>query len=203
VTPRSFPSPAAFRSWLERRHGTTAELVVRCFKVHAAARGLTYRQALDEALCFGWIDGVRHGLDEDSFSVRFTPRKRGSYWSAVNRKRAAELEAEGRMHAAGRAALPSGPAPQGRYSFERREASLSPGLLRRLRAEAAAHAFFSAQPPWYRRTSVFWVMSAKQEATRERRFLVLLECSRAQRTIPPLTRAQPARAAQAGSSKRR
>jgi uncharacterized protein YdeI (YjbR/CyaY-like superfamily) len=203
VTPRSFPSPASFRSWLERRHGTTAELVVRCFKVHAAARGLSYRQALDEALCFGWIDGVRHGLDEDSFSVRFTPRKRGSYWSAVNRARAAQLEAEGRMHAAGRAALPAAPAPQARYSFERREASLSPGLRRRLRAEAVAHAFFSAQPPWYRRTSVFWVMSAKQEATRERRFLVLLECSRAQRTIPPLTRARPARAAQATPSKRR
>jgi uncharacterized protein YdeI (YjbR/CyaY-like superfamily) len=192
VTPRAFASQTAFRAWLERHHAGTKELLVRCFKVRAAARGVTYRQALDEALCFGWIDGVRRSVDEHSFSVRFTPRRRGSYWSAVNRARAAELEAAGRMHAAGRAALPAkAPAASGRYSFERRTTALPPVFLRRLRADERAHAFYTAQPPWYQRSCAFWVMSAKQETTRERRFCVLLDCSRAQRAVPPLAR--PAR----------
>jgi uncharacterized protein YdeI (YjbR/CyaY-like superfamily) len=191
LKPRAFASQGAFRGWLERHHSQRSELLVRCFKVHAAARGLGYRQALDEALCFGWIDGVRHGIDEDSFSVRFTPRKRGSYWSAVNRRRAAELEAGGRMHAAGRAALPTPNAPPpARYSFEGREAGLSPAFRRRLRASPRARAFFEAQPPWYQRTAAFWVMSAKKEETRERRFVVLLECCDEQRPIPPLRRAK-------------
>lgn len=193
MKPQAFASAKAFRRWLERHHGEPGELLVRCFKVHAAARGLTYRQALDEALCFGWIDGVRRSVDEDSFSVRFTRRRAGSYWSAVNRRRAAELEAEGRMHAAGRSALPAADAPPAaRYSFERSEATLSPGFRRRLRESPDAFEFFEAQPPWYRRTASFWVMSAKKEETRERRFVVLLECCERQRTIPPLTRAKAA-----------
>jgi len=191
MKPRAFASVRAFRSWLERHHGSRRELIVRCFKVHAAGRGLTYRQALDEALCFGWIDGVRHGLDRDSFSTRFTPRKPTSYWSALNRRRARELAAEGRMHAAGLAALPArGSARPDRYSFEVRPAALPPAYERRLRASPRARAFFESQPPWYRRTSVFWVTSAKKEETRERRFLTLLDFSLRQRTIPPLTRAQ-------------
>jgi uncharacterized protein YdeI (YjbR/CyaY-like superfamily) len=194
VTPRSFRSQAAFRSWLERHHADSRELLVRCFKVHAAQRGLTYRQALDEALCFGWIDGVRRSVDGDSFSVRFTPRRRGSYWSSVNRARAAQLEAEGRMHEAGRAAAPAaGAPPPARYSFEGRPPALSPAFRKRLRADRQAQAFFSAQPPWYRRTSTFWVMSARKEETRERRFAALVECSRAGRTIPPLGRVAPTR----------
>jgi uncharacterized protein YdeI (YjbR/CyaY-like superfamily) len=193
LKPQAFSSPAAFRRWLERHHAERGELLVRCFKVHAAARGLTYRQALDEALCFGWIDGVRHGVDDDTFSVRFTPRRPGSYWSAVNRRRAAQLEAEGRMHAAGRVALPTPNAPSAaRYSFEGREAGLSPAFRRRLHASPRARVFFEAQPPWYQRTAAFWVMSAKKEETRERRFVVLLESSEQQRAIPPLRRAKAA-----------
>jgi uncharacterized protein YdeI (YjbR/CyaY-like superfamily) len=192
VKPQAFASAEAFRRWLERHHAQPGELLVRCFKVHAAARGLSYRQALDEALCFGWIDGVRRGVDEDSFSVRFTPRRSGSYWSAVNRRRAAELEAEGRMHPAGRAALPGPDAPApGRYSFEGRAAALSPAFLRRLRENPGALEFFETQPPWYRRTAAFWVMSAKKKETRERRFVTLLECSEKQCAIPPLARAKP------------
>jgi uncharacterized protein YdeI (YjbR/CyaY-like superfamily) len=197
MKPRAFALPAAFRAWLERHHAGSRELLVRCFKVHAAGRGLTYRQALDEALCFGWIDGVRHALDADSFSVRFTPRKPKSYWSAVNRRRAAQLETDGRMHAAGLAALPDrGSARPQRYSFEAKPTALSPAFERRLRASPHARRFFEAQPPWYRRTSAFWVMSAKKEETRERRLLVLLDCCARQRTIPPLTR--PKRATGAG-----
>jgi uncharacterized protein YdeI (YjbR/CyaY-like superfamily) len=202
MKPRAFPSPGAFRAWLERRHASECELFVRCFKVQAAARGVTYRQALDEALCFGWIDGVRHGLDAESFSVRFTPRRRGSRWSAVNRRRAAELAAEGRMHAAGRAALGPRPRPT-RYSFEAKPAGLPPAFERRLRANRRAHAFFTAQPPWYRRTSAFWVMSATRPETRERRFAQLLDCSLHERTIPPLTRVErPGRGRPASSGRR-
>ncbi len=191
MRPRAFASAEAFRAWLERNHASRRELVVRCFKVHASRRGLTYRQALDEALCFGWIDGVRRAFDQDSFCVRFTPRQANSYWSAVNRKLASVLRAEGRMQAAGLAALPGPGAPKAqRYSFETRPSRLSTAFERLLHANLQARAFFEAQPPWYRRTSAFWVMSARKEATRERRFRTLLDCCQRRRTIPPLTRAQ-------------
>lgn len=189
MKPRAFASPAAFRRWLSTHHDTTPVLLVRCFKVRAAHRGLTYRQALDEALCFGWIDGVRHALDEDSFCQRFTPRRPGSYWSAVNRRRAAALTAEGRMHEAGLVAFRRGAAAaatRDRYSFENRPARFSPELGRRLRDHAQARSFFDRQPPWYRRTTVFWVMSAKREETRLRRFEQLLACSAAGQRLPQL-----------------
>jgi len=188
MSPRAFASAAAFRKWLTQNHDRASELLVRLAKSGAGA-GLTYKQALDEALCFGWIDGVRRGLGETSFSVRFTPRKPKSYWSKVNLAHAARLEAAGRMHAAGRAALARGEkAPEGRYSFESRVTELEPGLLRRFKAEKRAWADFQARPPWYRRVSSFWVMSAKKPETRERRFELLLACARKGLTIPMLTR---------------
>jgi uncharacterized protein YdeI (YjbR/CyaY-like superfamily) len=192
VKPRFFRTPADFRAWLAEHHASARELIVGYWRRDTGRASITWPKSVDEALCFGWIDGVRRSVDEHSFSVRFTPRRRGSYWSAVNRARAAELEAAGRMHAAGRAALPAkAPAASGRYSFERRPTALPPVFLRRLRADERAHAFYTAQPPWYQRSCAFWVMSAKQETTRERRFCVLLDCSRAQRAVPPLAR--PAR----------
>ncbi len=100
-TSKAFRGPAEFRAWLEKHRAGTLELLVRCYKTHASQEGLTYRQALDEVLCFGWIDGVRRSLDAISFSVRFTPRKPKSAWSTVNIKRFGELQAEGRVHAAG------------------------------------------------------------------------------------------------------
>jgi uncharacterized protein YdeI (YjbR/CyaY-like superfamily) len=103
--PTAFATPRALRAWLERHHGTAAELYIRCYKSHAKEKGVTYTQALDEALCYGWIDGVRRSFDEDSFSVRFTPRRPKSVWSAVNIRRAGELEAAGRMRPSGLAAL--------------------------------------------------------------------------------------------------
>ncbi len=103
--PRSFAGPREFRAWLEEHHARVTELLVRCWKTQARHRAMTYRQALDEALCLGWIDGVRRSLDEASFSVRFTPRKPKSAWSAVNVARVGELRAEGRMHPAGLAAF--------------------------------------------------------------------------------------------------
>jgi len=150
---------------------------------------MTYRQALDEALCFGWIDGVRRSLDDSSFSVRFTPRKPKSAWSAVNIKRVGQLRAEGRMHAAGLAAFDA--RVKSRYSYETRPRSLSAPYLKKLRANPRALRFFEAQPPWYRRTSAFWVMSAKQPETRARRLDALIAHSEQQRAIPPLRRPGP------------
>jgi uncharacterized protein YdeI (YjbR/CyaY-like superfamily) len=186
VKARAFGDAARFRAWLERHHATVAELVVRCHKTSRAREGLTYRQALDEALCFGWIDGVRRSVDAVSFAVRFTPRKPGSAWSRVNVARAAELKADGRMQPAGLAALARRRTTE--YSYEARPQTLAPAFLRRLREHGAASAFFQAQPPWYRRTSAFWVMSAKRPETRERRFAVLLASATAGARVPLLQR---------------
>jgi uncharacterized protein YdeI (YjbR/CyaY-like superfamily) len=172
---KAFASSRDFRKWLRANHETTSELLVRCYKVHARDKGLTYREALDEALCFGWIDGVRRAVDEESFSTRFTPRKPGSKWSAINTRRAKELEAEGRMHPAGlRAFARRNDGNSKRYSFEEKPSKLDPASARAFRANPRAWEFFQAQAPWYQRTSIFWVMDARQEATRARRLAELI-----------------------------
>ncbi len=189
---RAFHDPTAFREWLRRHHASATELVVRCYKTAHADRGLTYRQALDEALCFGWIDGVRHAVDESTFAVRFTPRRPRSGWSEVNLKRAAQLEAEGRMQPAGLAALVRREVPP--HSHEPVPRVLGGAFLARIRADPEAWRFFNSQPEGYRRTSVFWVLSARRPATREARFGVLLGCSKAGTRIPLLRREPPSRA---------
>jgi uncharacterized protein YdeI (YjbR/CyaY-like superfamily) len=189
----TFASQRKFRAWLEQHHRATAELLVRCYKTHAKDKGLTYRQALDEALCFGWIDGVRRAVDDESFSTRFTPRKPKSKWSVVNIKRAKELKAEGRMRSAGEAAFAAREgATAKRYSYESGPAQLDAGSLKKLRANKRAWAFFQAQPPWYRRTSSFWVMEAKREETRERRLAELIARSARGEPIKLLDRRPPA-----------
>jgi acetylornithine deacetylase/succinyl-diaminopimelate desuccinylase-like protein/uncharacterized protein YdeI (YjbR/CyaY-like superfamily) len=184
--PRSFPGPASFRAWLEKHGARATEIVVRCRKAKAGHRGITYRQALDEALCLGWIDGVRRSVDDVSFSVRFTPRKAKSAWSAVNVARARQLQAEGRLHPAGLSAFRARVKPQ--YSYESRPRALAPAYLARFRAHPRAWRFFQVQPPWYRRTCAFWVMSAKRPETRARRLDVLITSSELQRGVPPLKR---------------
>jgi uncharacterized protein YdeI (YjbR/CyaY-like superfamily) len=186
VTAKSFRSPSTFRAWLHQHGGNVSELFVRCYKVEHEARGLTYREALDEALCFGWIDGVRHALDEVSFTVRFTPRKNGSAWSRVNIKRAEELQALGRMRPPGEAAFARRKSTS--YSFESQPVPLAPAFARRLRANREAWRFFEQQPPGYRRIASYWVMRAKRQETREKRFGVLLACSSAGERILPLRR---------------
>ncbi len=189
MKPRTFRSAADWRAWLERHHADAAELVVRCWKVRARDRGLTYPEAVDEALCYGWIDGVRRTGDAESFTVRFTPRRPRSVWSAINLRRATQLAAEGRMQPAGQAAFAARHQAASRtYSYENRPTELPPEYTARIRANPRAWAFFQDQPPWYRRTSSFWVMEAKREETRLRRLQTLLECSAEGRTIPPLTR---------------
>ncbi len=184
--PRAFRSSQAFRHWLEQNHAKAAELYVRCFKVHARAHGVTYAEALDDALCFGWIDGVRRSIDEDSFSVRFTPRKQDSKWSAVNIRKVAKLEADGRMHESGLAVFRDRLKRPAGYSFESAPRALAPAYLKQLRANAEAWAYYQAQAPWYQRTSAFWVMSGKKEETRIRRLEILIASSAAGAPVPPL-----------------
>jgi uncharacterized protein YdeI (YjbR/CyaY-like superfamily) len=184
----SFRTPAAFRAWLTRNHAKATALVLRCFKIHAADQGVTYAQALDEALCVGWIDGVRRRVDGDSFSVRFTPRRPRSIWSRVNIAHVERLTNAGRMKKPGLAAFEARTAERtGVYSFER-QATLAPSYVRVFRANTAGWAYYQRQAPWYRRTTTHWVMSAKREETREKRLASLIDCSARGTTIPELTR---------------
>jgi uncharacterized protein YdeI (YjbR/CyaY-like superfamily) len=193
--PRFFATAAAFRRWLERNHATRRELLVGFWKRGTGRPSLTWPESVDEALCFGWIDGVRKRIDEESYTIRFTPRRAASAWSRVNVQRMAELEREGRVAPAGRAAFARrSEKHSGSYSYEqRRNAQLDAGSERRFRASPAAWKWFRAQPPGYRRTATFWVASAKREETRRRRLDQLIECSAAGRAIPPLERLRPGR----------
>jgi uncharacterized protein YdeI (YjbR/CyaY-like superfamily) len=184
----SFRNPAAMRAWLATHHATARELLLRCFKVHAAERGVGYAQALDEALCYGWIDGIRRAVDADSFSVRFTPRKPDSIWSRVNIGHVERLIAAGRMKPSGLDAYARRDnARTARYSFER-ELPLSPAVVKRFRAHKAAWKYYEARPPGYRRLTAHWVMSAAKDETREKRLATLIECSARQSPIPALDR---------------
>ncbi|HET9495869.1 MAG TPA: YdeI/OmpD-associated family protein, partial [Chloroflexia bacterium] len=150
---------------------------------------ITWPEAVDQALCFGWIDGIRKSVDADSYMNRFTPRRPRSTWSAVNIKRVQELTEAGLMRPAGIAAFEKRTDDNSAiYSYEQRDARLDPEYERQIRANEAAWNFFQAQPPWYRRTASRWVMSAKREETRRKRLAALIEDSAHGRTIPPLTR---------------
>jgi len=188
MNPTHFPTPEDFRRWLESHHGTERELWVGFYKVKSGRSGLVYREALDEALCYGWIDGLVKRVDEDSYAQRFTPRKKDSTWSLVNVRRAEELIKEGRMRPAGLAAFQRrSDRKTGVYSFEQQRAGLAPKYAKRLKANAKASAFFAAQPAGYRRLAGWWVMSAKKEETRDRRFTTLIEDSAAGRRIKAAT----------------
>ena len=185
--PKPFKTPQALGAWLRKHHATKRELVIRLYKVHARHLGIGYKEALDEALCWGWIDGVVRRLDADSYQQRFTPRTPRSTWSNVNVRHVERLTREGRMEPPGLAAFHARtPERTGIYSFEQQAVTLAPAFLRRLKADKAAWAWYAAQGASYRRTAAHWVMSAKREATRERRFAQLLSCSREGLRVPPL-----------------
>jgi uncharacterized protein YdeI (YjbR/CyaY-like superfamily) len=176
--PKFFETPVAFRRWLARNHRRERELWVGFRKKATGRPSITYHEALDEALCVGWIDGIRKRVDADSYTVRFTPRRRGSIWSQVNIKRVRELAKLGRMMPAGRAAFEARDELKTRqYSFERDNAVLDPALERRFRQHAAAWAFFAAQPPGYRRLAAWFVISARKDETRRKRLDVLITAS--------------------------
>lgn len=177
--PRFFKSPKEWRAWLRTNHARAAGLLLGFHKASSDEKGIAYKDALDEALSFGWIDAVRFGGDK-TWSIRFTPRKARSIWSAVNLKRAAALKAAGRMHAAGLAAYDGrDQKQQKKYSFENRDARLPPALARKFRAEKEAWANFGRQPASYRLAAIWHVVSARQEATRERRLAALIADSAA------------------------
>jgi uncharacterized protein YdeI (YjbR/CyaY-like superfamily) len=188
MEPTFFATPADFRAWLERHHESHSELIVGFHKRGSGRPSITWPEAVDEALCFGWIDGVRRRIDDTSYSIRFTPRKARSTWSAVNIKRMKELVEEGLVAPAGVAAFARRTDDRTAiYSYEqRRSAKLDPEQERRLRADERANAFFEAQPPSYQRAAVHWVTSAKKPETRERRLAQLIECSAAGEPVPPL-----------------
>ena len=188
--PTFFATPAELRAWLERHHADRRELLVGFYRKASGRPSITWPQSVDEALCFGWIDGIRRSLGEEAYTIRFTPRQARSTWSAVNVRRAGELIAEGRMTSAGLAAFEARSADRTAiYSHEqRRAAALEPDQEARFRAAPEAWEWFQARAPSYRRAAIHWVTSAKRAETRERRLGALIEDSAAGRPIGPLAR---------------
>jgi uncharacterized protein YdeI (YjbR/CyaY-like superfamily) len=188
VKPTFFATPSEFRAWLERHHASSRELVVGFHKRASGKPSITWPESVDQALCFGWIDGVRKSVDGDRYTIRFTPRKTTSTWSTINVARVKELSDAGLMRPAGLAAFENRK-KSGIYSYEQRHAAkLSKPDERRLRSNEKAWKFFRAQAPWYQRTAIFWVVSAKREETRARRLTTLIDDSSRGKTIGPLTR---------------
>jgi uncharacterized protein YdeI (YjbR/CyaY-like superfamily) len=185
VTPTYFRTQAAFRAWLTKHHAKKTEFWVGFYKMSSGKGGITYEQALDEALCFGWIDGVVKSVDAESYMHRFTPRKATSHWSFANVKRFAELDVAGLVAPAGRAAHGRRtPERTGKAAYEQPEAEFTAGQLKQIKANRKAWAFYSNQPPGYQRVVKHWVTRAKQEATRERRLALLIACSAKGERIP-------------------
>jgi len=189
LKPTFFESPAAFRNWLEKNHDKAAELLVGFYKKGSGKPSITWQESVDQALCFGWIDGVRRRIDDVSYSIRFSPRRKGSIWSTVNIRRATDLANLGVMCPAGARAFEQRDEEKARiYSYERESAAFSPALEKKFRANKKAWRFFSEQPPGYRLIATHFVMSAKQEETRERRLATLIKDSAHGRRIGILER---------------
>lgn len=188
-TPVFFKSANALNKWFLKNHDKVSEIWIGFYSVKSGKKAATYKEALDEALCFGWIDGIRKNVDEDSYTIRFTPRRRSSIWSNINTKRMKELIAEGRIQPSGLAAFKKRVEEKaGIYSFEQEDHKLFPAFEKKFKANKKAWKFFTSKAPWYRRTSIHWVMSAKQEATRLKRLETLITDSENKRTIRQLTR---------------
>jgi uncharacterized protein YdeI (YjbR/CyaY-like superfamily) len=187
-----FATASAFRRWLVKHHQSSSELWVRYYKKDSGKPSITYPESVDQALCFGWIDGVRHAVDEDSYRVRFTPRKKKSVWSTVNIKKVVELKRQNLMSSAGLKAFEARTEDRSEiYSFEKkRKQELEPEFRKRLNANKKARLFFEAQIPSYQRTATHWVMSAKKVETRVKRLEQLIADSEKGLWVPPMRRAQ-------------
>jgi uncharacterized protein YdeI (YjbR/CyaY-like superfamily) len=189
AAPRFFATQAAWRAWLAKHHAKRTELWVGFWRVASGKPSITWPQSVDEALCFGWIDGLRRGLDAESYMIRFTPRKTGSKWSNVNLRRFAELLAEKKVHAAGRAARAKWKeGSRAAYSHERGHVELNADAEARLRKNPRAWSFWNAQIPSYRKMVAGWLLNPKREETRAARLATLLECCAAGRAIPPVAK---------------
>jgi uncharacterized protein YdeI (YjbR/CyaY-like superfamily) len=184
LKPTFMRSPTTLREWFDAHHEAATEIWVGFYKRHTGEASVTWPEAVDEALCVGWIDGVRQSLDNRSYGIRFTPRRTGSIWSAVNIKRVAALTADGRMQPRGLAIFAARDAKRaGLYAYENRPRRLEGSYAAALRKDRAAWAFYQAQPPWYQRTATWWVMSAKKEETRQRRLAALIVASAGERRL--------------------
>jgi len=173
-----FESPDHFRRWLAEHHASEVELWVGYYKKATGKQTMTWAESVDEALCYGWIDGIRRSVDEESYTNRFTPRRRGSHWSRVNLERVTALIEAGRMEPPGLVAYEArDPARSGRYSFERERARFSAEQEATFRSHVSAWTFWTSQPAGYRKQATWWVTSAKREETRARRLTSLIEDS--------------------------
>ncbi|MFD0792924.1 YdeI family protein [Mucilaginibacter litoreus] len=178
MQPVFFKTQADFREWLQQNADKETELLVGFYKTGSGKPSITWPQSVDEALCFGWIDGVRKSLDAESYTIRFTPRKPSSIWSRVNIKKVEELTQKGLMQPAGVAAFAKRQeSKSGIYSFEKEAAELKPEYLKQLKANERAWQFFQSQAPWYQKVSVHRIMDAKQEKTQQSRLNKLIEYS--------------------------
>ena len=187
MTPTFFKSASEFREWLELNHDSAEELLLGLYKKGSGKPSITLREAQDEALCFGWIDGVARSIDDSSWAIRLTPRRPGSVWSAVNIKAAHELIASGRMAPAGLAEFEKRDEKRAKqYSYEREKPEFDMASEQTFRADKAAWDFFQAQPPGYQRLHTWWVMSAKKEETRAKRLTALIKISAGRRRIDPM-----------------
>jgi uncharacterized protein YdeI (YjbR/CyaY-like superfamily) len=185
MKPTFFATPAAFRAWLKKHHQTAPELLVGFYKKDSGKPSITWPESVDEALCVGWIDGVRRSLGDEAYTIRFTPRRATSIWSAVNIGRVAVMIEQGRMLPAGVAAFERRTAKKSVvYSYEQKDATaLDAGYQKTFRANKVAWAFFSSQANWYRRNLIRWVMTAKAEETRLRRLAQLITASAEERRL--------------------
>ncbi len=188
--PTFFATLADWCAWLEKHHDKNEEFWVGFYKRGSGRPSITWPESVDGALCFGWIDGVRYSIDAVSYKIRFTPRKPRSTWSAINIKRVKELTKLGMMHASGLAAFQKRDGNRSAiYSYEQRKtAALPPEFEKQFKSSPKAWTYFQSQPPWYQRTSTYWVISAKKEETRQKRLATLIDCSLRGKPIPSLTR---------------
>ena len=183
-----FKTPSDLRQWFEKHHDKEQELLVGFYKKDSGKASITWPESVDEALCFGWIDGIRRSIDEISYTIRFTPRRARSVWSAVNIKRVGELTKQARMKPAGLEAFAGRKENRsGIYSYEQRTAELPDTYCRLLKKNKAAWKFFEDQPPSYRKAANWWVLSARREETRLKRLDKLIDYSARQQTIPQFT----------------
>jgi uncharacterized protein YdeI (YjbR/CyaY-like superfamily) len=192
---RFFATPAELRDWLDDHHETADELLVGAWKKSTGKPTMTWPEIVEEALCVGWIDSIRRSVPGDGWTIRLTPRRKGSNWSAVNIAKVAELRATGRMRPAGEAAFEARTeARSAIYSYEQaRDAELTPAETARFRANAAAWTWFSAKPPSFRKQALHWVTSAKRAETKERRLATLIADSAAGRPIRSMISSRRAR----------
>lgn len=179
MKPTFFADQDAFREWLKENHDKRDELIVGYYKVKSGKASMTWPESVDQALCFGWIDGIRRTIDGESYCIRFTPRRDGSNWSSVNIEKVENLKEAGLMRAPGLEAYEKRTESRSEiYGYERKALELDPEFLARFKKEKKAWVHFTSQSPYVRKTAQNWVMSAKMEKTREKRFLKLLEVCR-------------------------